>query len=437
MLRLLFSLALAIVIFGCVNSGEAAFIQRLADVEQRIYEVEDFYGRQVSSNKLIREIRIEIQEAERLKSEGDFESAVRILDQAVIKLDGFRGGKVSDLYVISGAVSYESTEATGFQSLAHDVDPESIAKLRTGADSLLVFQKTPELTLHLGPQTQVHLPSPSEFVLEKGSARIDHQSSGFLSVKNQNIKLRLSAASTLEITELLAEGGLSYVSLLQGSATWDGKGGMGSLNPMEGLYLENGAWKNTRLPNAPEPLEPLPNAELYIGDLPKKAIAFSWTPAQEGLKYRLQVATDDTFRFVVADRNAEDRSLERVNLPPGSFFWRVCTLDPSGIPGPYTDPMGFTIGKGEGTAQTTPQTSGPPLNDLQVQVMGDMAIVTGKTKNRIKITINDVSAAVLDGSFRGAVTFTTSGEHELLIRAIDPSTRQERVEKRTVKIRVR
>lgn len=90
--------------------------------------------------------------------------------------------------------------------------------------------------------------------------------------------------------------------------------------------------KETREP-AQKPLRLSTNAPASVTmepDASKAAVRISWTPVNSQLSYRLAVSTDEYFGEEYAARQVSGKGNAVVNLPPGTYYYRVRAARKSG-----------------------------------------------------------------------------------------------------------
>jgi hypothetical protein len=74
------------------------------------------------------------------------------------------------------------------------------------------------------------------------------------------------------------------------------------------------------------------------------SVEFAWAPNVDAPRARLQVAEDANFTRIVEDRDNLDASTLSTTLAkPGTFFWRLASVRPSGDHGPFGDAQRFDL----------------------------------------------------------------------------------------------
>jgi hypothetical protein len=92
----------------------------------------------------------------------------------------------------------------------------------------------------------------------------------------------------------------------------------------------------------PEP--PAYRAPRVSAKQPVGTVQFAWAPNVDATRARLQVAEDAAFTRVVEDRDNLDASaLEATLSKPGTYFWRLASVRPSGDHGPFGDAQRFEL----------------------------------------------------------------------------------------------
>lgn len=81
------------------------------------------------------------------------------------------------------------------------------------------------------------------------------------------------------------------------------------------------------------------------GVVPDGLPQFRWSEPEEAAAYRLQLAAGDDFATPLADsgRLGTARFSVTAALPPGSYRWRVATIDKKGEQGPFSDAQRFRV----------------------------------------------------------------------------------------------
>jgi hypothetical protein len=176
------------------------------------------------------------------------------------------------------------------------------------------------------------------------------------------------------------------------------------------------------LPEAPEPLLPADNRiyDLKTGD----QVDLKWSKVPEAARYRLQISRSRLFVPDSTEVDLDDRiqASARVKVSrEGSYFWRVATIDATGLASDWSAVRRFkmtTEPPRGGGGDTTP----PELTVYPPQQMGNLFLIYGKTEPGAVVTVNAEPADVEnDGSFKKTITIERDGAAVLVIKSVDAS----------------
>ncbi|MDQ1637958.1 MAG: hypothetical protein QOF62_1297 [Pyrinomonadaceae bacterium] len=85
-------------------------------------------------------------------------------------------------------------------------------------------------------------------------------------------------------------------------------------------------------------------------------VSIQWTRQKGVTKYRLQIASDETFRNIFFDRRVQGERFTATGLPPGYYYWRTAPADSS--TGRYSTPMRFFVSGGAAILPALPDKTG-------------------------------------------------------------------------------
>ena len=92
----------------------------------------------------------------------------------------------------------------------------------------------------------------------------------------------------------------------------------------------------------PEP--PASNTPRAGGKQSLGPVEFQWSPNIEAKTVRLQVARDESFKDIVAEREGVDGTRLTLDLGgAGVYFWRLASTRADGDKGPFGDPQRFEL----------------------------------------------------------------------------------------------
>jgi hypothetical protein len=144
---------------------------------------------------------------------------------------------------------------------------------------------------------------------------------------------------------------------------------------------------------------------------------FVWTAVDGAKSYWIEIGLDFNFKTMYDTRKniTETRAVFN-NFQKGVYYWRVCSVDNSGLPGPYTDTRYFVVSPDKNKPFISVEF--PPNNfSTKEKKLG----ISGKTSpgNKIFIGQNE-SETGIDDSFTFPFTLI-EGKNDILIKAINNS----------------
>lgn len=185
------------------------------------------------------------------------------------------------------------------------------------------------------------------------------------------------------------------------------------------------------LPPAPSLESP---ADRLLLDLDRTAeVQLRWAEPVGGASYGLEVARDRLFNDRVLEAPKRGKPSARLGLrAEGTFYWRVQSVTPAGVRGPWSPIRMFRVHKDErldAAADTTP----PELHLEKVRPYGNIFLVSGRTEPGCTVRVNgetvDVSA---DGSFTKTIQIDREGWNQLEIRARDAAGNEVSTQRRVL-----
>jgi hypothetical protein len=84
--------------------------------------------------------------------------------------------------------------------------------------------------------------------------------------------------------------------------------------------------------------------------------SIQWTRQKGIKKYRLQIASDETFRSIFFDGRVNGERYTASGLPPGYYYWRVAAADRS--TGQFSTPVRFFVSGGAVVSGLLPDKTG-------------------------------------------------------------------------------
>jgi hypothetical protein len=204
-----------------------------------------------------------------------------------------------------------------------------------------------------------------------------------------------------------------------------------TIGPLEEIRQRGDLLTDPRaLPEAPAQSEPAAHLETSLDA--SRTLVLSWEPVTGAARYALQVSRNRLFVDNLIDVDSRIKTTATLELRgEGSFQWRVAALSRDGLQGPWSEPRAFRVVAGARPGERGDRTP-PPIEIEQVQVYGNLFIVSGRTEPGAKLKINGESAAVgQNGSFTKTLLVAREGWSVLEFVASDlsgnVSTRRQRV----------
>jgi hypothetical protein len=204
-----------------------------------------------------------------------------------------------------------------------------------------------------------------------------------------------------------------------------------SIGPLEEIAQKGGLLTDPRaLPAAPAVLEPAPHIETSLDAA--RRLVLSWEPVPGAPKYALQVSRNRLFVDNLIDVDSRTKTVATLELRgEGSFQWRVAAVSRDGLQGPWSEARSFRVAAGLRPGErgdTTP----PPIEIDQVQVYGNVFIVSGRTEPGAKLRVNgEIASVAQNGAFTKTLVVPREGWSVIELVAADLSgnlaTRRQRV----------
>ena len=434
-------------LMACGPSKREELLTRLASVKEVVYGIENASSGSTETESLLEYCQTRIALVDGMIQGGDLKNAETALAEMEQRLDRFEppeGTKEGPVHII-GSVTFVPRGAQNYGRMTASVDMDTIERIRTGIRSGLSIEIVPQSRLWLPAQSEVKVGSRDskgryiELELIKGTVRVDKSSSGRMVLQVRNLALETAERVDLEVSNQPLTD-TAYVSLFTGEAKWKVNDREEKLDSRNGLLLVQSQWIGHSLPSTPIPGEPSEGDVLFTQGKQQTPVRFSWSTVAASPEYQIQISENQYFASRVHDQLVTS-TYQEVTLPPGDYYWRVRGYKEQYLPGGFSRTRSIRVRVGTTRPATTVseanQSAGPPLDNLEIEVISDMVIVNGRTSSSARITVNDTSAFVVDKRFRAVVNFNSSGKHRVVIKAIDPDTGAETVEEREVTIRIR
>ena len=95
------------------------------------------------------------------------------------------------------------------------------------------------------------------------------------------------------------------------------------------------------IPLLPPParlLQP-PDQEVIAGEITRNII--TWSPVEKAALYHLEISTDPSFVLLLLDAYPADPSYLIQDLPEGTFYWHISTINAVGLEGRFNPAFSF------------------------------------------------------------------------------------------------
>lgn len=154
---------------------------------------------------------------------------------------------------------------------------------------------------------------------------------------------------------------------------------------------------------------------------------FVWNSVDGAHSYWIEIGLDNNFKTMYDTRkNITETRTTFNNFQKGVYYWRTCSVDNSGLPGPFSETRYFVVSPDNDKPFIS--LDFPPNNFSTKEKQLDLS---GRTSPGSKVFINDRQAKITsEGSFKYSLSLI-EGKSEIAIRALNNSG-LESIVKRTV-----
>ena len=433
-----------LIFLGCGSSSLDRVRQKLATVNQKIDEIEARSVNNAEARDLILEARERLNLIEGFLLEDDVAQADKILDELIARVETYDPRKVQDYgkpIRIFGEVTYAKKGESRFREVTGSEKISEIGKIRTGVRSGIAINSD-EFVLLLSPLTEIQFAASNHVMLVEGVLNWTQKTNKPYTLQMGEVVNRAERKVSLEMANQLLTN-FRYIAVYEGRIEWaDGKD-QGMIETWTGFRWAEGERKRVFLPSVPVLTTPKSGEIFYSGDSKTGDLRFLWSSRKTAPAYQLQISDHTLFITRVFDQSNLVETEATVTLEPGQYFWRVRGVSGDRIPGPFSRTEVFYVKKGEPEDSTVDQTTkkeriskaGPAIYGLKIEVISDMAIVTGRTVDGARVTVNEVSAAVMQGGkFKAIINFLKGGTQKVRVIAVIDDTGAETILERDVNI---
>lgn len=441
-------------VVACGNSGgeKEALAEQINHVNEQVQLLES----QTSATDLdatakLERIKEDMRSVEDLIIEEDYTRAKRSLSALTERLRALRASQTDNRGTLDlqpfGKVEVKKRGEADFSEIDNLIDLSNVAAIRTSTRSALQLNP-PNSTTHffLSAQTELKV---STYEVSDGvfSFELVQGEFSFNVDKNHNLDLQMNQwkaslkGGAGELSHIPVTHS-SHAALYKGSAKWQEGSETGLLSKYHALHWQDGKREGSQVPVAPSLDLPKNRDSILTAKGAPREIAFRWHSEIFIPSFHFQLSDQALFVTRLEDKMGVTSGGLELELPPGVYFWRVRGISDQGIPGPFSNTFKFQITENAGAklaqagdGSPKAKVKGPPIRNLEVEVLGGMAIISGRTDANAAVNVNGVAAVMIEaGQFSAVVNFTQRGEHNLRIIAANKETGGETVIERKVKI---
>jgi hypothetical protein len=450
--RFLIALSL-LFLFACGGSGQRQEVRdKLVLVREqiRIMDAElaptDDIGKQ-----LLAQSSDNLKRVERLLIEDEIQQASTMLDTIAKRLAEHTRdmsddqGESASFFTHFGVVSFSSDGVT-YKDITEAQSTREIRSIKTNTRSGVKLNFAGAISLELGSNAQLDFVSNDSNSLEAVLIR------GLLNANQSKAMPKLHVTlggQKVSASQVPFSAEFSNQDLIKRRyfAVYVGEASAKDLSDQDqNVAAEQALWWGVAGPElielVPRPVvdNPTPNETVGIQKETGKArVHFRWHANAPTPRFQLQVSEQPNFFTRIFDDQNLTGNGEFVILDPGLAYYRVRGVTEEGVPGPFTETQKLTVSANQLAAVDSGEyvpPVGPEVTDLQIEIIGETVIVTGKTnRETTKVSVNGIGAVMMDaGKFRAIVTFTRYGKQEVSVLALDPATGGETIVTREVMI---
>lgn len=174
------------------------------------------------------------------------------------------------------------------------------------------------------------------------------------------------------------------------------------------------------LPGVPRLIVPA-DQKIFVHEDPAKAVTtLAWEPTAGAVRYHLMISDRMLFTSALYDADRAETTVQIDGIQPGEYHWKVASVSPAGIRGPYSEPWRFRV-----TAHSLHDTEDttPPVLEITENVQsGPMLILNGRTEPGAVLWVDNEKVDVTDdGTFYAVIRLRKEGVNEVALLSQDAS----------------
>jgi hypothetical protein len=374
--------------------------------------------------------------ARRSYEDGDFAASVqhgrraRALLFAVLEVAGGRGvAGEAQFIAVQGGVEFRRGEQAEWE-LAHSRDvlhSGDWVKTAPNGSAEIVFL---DGTLHTVRPNTLILVTRERTALRAGPEQAISMAYGWVDLNTAQRGGRVSTPSAQARVRRDSEAAVSVdpasettrFTAFRGQMDVTSRAGVTkTVGPLEEIRQQGDLLADaTALPEAPDLLEPAAHLEVTLAE--GRQLRLSWGAVPNAELYALQVSRSRLFVDNLIDVDSRTTTAATLELRgEGNFRWRAAAVGRAGLQGPWSASRSFRVAAALRAGERGDRTP-PPLELEQVQVYGNLFIVTGRTEPGASVRINGEAVSVeQSGGFTKTLLVAREGWSVLEFVASDTS----------------
>ena len=407
---------------NCSRNNDGILQNKAQLLRDRIKTAEEQFGKDdlMASGEVKRWLS-ELKEAERLAMEAQPEQAESKLASILTQVDQVTSNRDGDLEIgnVKGNVTLSGTRIDTGAVISSD------STLRTEKDSFVQLKLFVDSGISLMPESILKIKKVQAWgrgvicELVKGEMvyyQTGTRSQFFLMAGDREFDVNHACEFQVQVSSSLK----GYVLPKRGHVNLVYKGERKKVLFGEGLTWD-GSDSSTVLPlMAPELIAPSQEQTfLPLKDDTSQSVQFEWAEVPHAAYYLVNLFHDSQRKQPVLTQVSVKNQQWSHTFNQGVYYWQVKAVGADGLPG-YESRLNWFSVVGSEQRASNKENPGPRLSGVEIQLMNDMAIVTGKVSDNASVSVNFTKAVrSQDGSFEVVVSLQM-GEQWITIVATDP-----------------
>ncbi|PIE91286.1 MAG: hypothetical protein CR997_01725 [Acidobacteria bacterium] len=407
-------------LWNCSKESDQQFLNHIQKVMNKIKAAEEQLAQNdPGASGDLKRWRQALKEAERLSLEGNEVEAQEQLGQVeneVVELVGNRKENMQFAYVTGTVTQGGKPVKQGEPVLEEntvEVKTNSLTELKLYNDSMLTL--LPNSTLKI---IQIR-PWGRSFICELVKGAVVYEQKGKMTKFYLKAGSReFDQASENEFEVCLRKTDEGYVIPNKTDVNLVFEGQREKVRFGEGFIWSGDMTEHVQPLPAPEII--LPSMEqtiLAVRNERVKEVTFEWEKIEDAAYYLMDIFTDAGLKKPWKTSHKVTQNTEKIKVPAGVFYWRVKAVSKDHFPGYSSKVSWFSFVNEELEKQN--QKDGPELKNVQIELLNDMAIVSGQVDDSVSVSVNHTKAVrTMDGGFK-VVLSLQFGEQQITIVATD------------------